>query len=157
MEDSIYVHSRSDHMRHSLSRDSNMPEDRRSAVSPASSGYAHDMEPLITEATSTEENRTYPGFHMGMILRQLKGLFAAMFPPVQNASLLFGHLQVEPILSAGSIGLYYFCLRQLCEVFFTGSRSPLELGQGQGVPSLGMYRKNDAVIANWQNVCYATW
>ncbi|KAI0103565.1 hypothetical protein F4814DRAFT_442705 [Daldinia grandis] len=43
MEDSIYAHSRSDHMRHSLSRDSNMPEDRRSAASPASSGYAHDI------------------------------------------------------------------------------------------------------------------
>ncbi|KAI8959696.1 hypothetical protein F5Y11DRAFT_297028 [Daldinia sp. FL1419] len=43
MEDSIYVRSRSDHMRHSLSRDSNMPEDRRSAASPASSGYAHDI------------------------------------------------------------------------------------------------------------------
>ncbi|KAI0384152.1 hypothetical protein F5Y04DRAFT_278155 [Hypomontagnella monticulosa] len=43
MDDSTYVHPRSNHMRHSLSRDSSIPEDRRSVASPASSGYTHDI------------------------------------------------------------------------------------------------------------------
>ncbi|KAI1378690.1 hypothetical protein F4677DRAFT_453382 [Hypoxylon crocopeplum] len=43
MDDSVYVHQRSDHMRHSLSRDSSLPEDRRSIASPSSSAYSHDI------------------------------------------------------------------------------------------------------------------
>ncbi|KAI1205383.1 uncharacterized protein F4807DRAFT_464672 [Annulohypoxylon truncatum] len=44
MDDSVYVHHpRSDQMRHSLSRDSSMPEDRRSIPSPSSSAYTHDI------------------------------------------------------------------------------------------------------------------
>ncbi|KAI1448676.1 hypothetical protein F5Y02DRAFT_277885 [Annulohypoxylon stygium] len=44
MEDSVYVHHpSSDQMRHSLSRDSSMPEDRRSIPSPSSSAYAQDI------------------------------------------------------------------------------------------------------------------
>ncbi|KAI2604693.1 hypothetical protein GGR54DRAFT_450614 [Hypoxylon sp. NC1633] len=43
MDDTIYVHTRPDQMRHSLSRDSNIPEDRQSVRSPSGSAYAHDI------------------------------------------------------------------------------------------------------------------
>lgn len=43
MDDGTYLHARPDQMRHSLSRDSSLPEDRRSVPSPSNSAYAQDM------------------------------------------------------------------------------------------------------------------
>ncbi|KAI1766699.1 hypothetical protein GGR53DRAFT_518916 [Hypoxylon sp. FL1150] len=43
LDNSTYVHPGANQMRHSLSRDSNLPEDRRSAATPSSSAYAHDI------------------------------------------------------------------------------------------------------------------
>lgn len=44
MDDNSYVHPGAHQMRHSLSRDSNLPEDRRSVATPSSSvAYTHDI------------------------------------------------------------------------------------------------------------------
>ncbi|KAI2472525.1 hypothetical protein F4781DRAFT_444915 [Annulohypoxylon bovei var. microspora] len=58
MDESVYCHHpRSDQMRHSLSRDSSMPEDRRSIPSPSSSGYTHD---IPTSYASVSSFSSYP-------------------------------------------------------------------------------------------------
>ncbi|OTA82921.1 hypothetical protein M434DRAFT_188481 [Hypoxylon sp. CO27-5] len=59
MDDSTYAHPRSDQMRHSLSRDSSMPEDRRSVPSPSSSAYAHDI-PTTYASVPTFSNYPVP-------------------------------------------------------------------------------------------------
>lgn len=74
--------------------------------------------PMIAEIMSTREIKTDLSFldEVKLVLCQLGGLFATMFPPVQNASILFGHLQIEPTLSAGDIGSYYRCLQLLGKI-----------------------------------------
>ncbi|KAI1099951.1 hypothetical protein F4804DRAFT_345113 [Jackrogersella minutella] len=57
MDDSVYVHHRSDQMRHSLSRDSSLPEDRRSIPSPTSSAYTHE---IPTSYASVSSFSSYP-------------------------------------------------------------------------------------------------
>ncbi|KAI1774707.1 hypothetical protein F4818DRAFT_70479 [Hypoxylon cercidicola] len=43
LDDSTYAHPGANQMRHSLSQDSNLPEDQRSAAPPSTSAYAHDI------------------------------------------------------------------------------------------------------------------